>query len=211
MRHLKYFFVLLFVCSGFALNAQKEAHGYNISFGFQQPRSSFAKEAYGNNSWTAGCRTFFGADIINFQIGGGFEMYMLKPGARSTTPFMDSIILDNSGDPTTTTFLTCGLEVGTPISFPVRLSVLLEGDVGIYFGKSVYVMRQLRRDPMVHPIHWAAGYSVTSRVDFRILNNDDRSVCLFVQAGFRGHPGQVQKNRFLMGCAGVSVFLYDYN
>jgi hypothetical protein len=200
-------FLFILVCSS-QLSAQELAHGYNISFGLQQPRSAFAKEAY-TNSWAVRGTTFLGADIVNLQLGGGFEMYMPKSGAHSATPFMDSVITDNNGEPVSSPFLSLGLEVGTPIRFPVRLSVLLDGDAGIYFGRSAYVMRQLRRDPMVHPIHWAAGFSITSRLDFRVISNDERKVFLFAQAGFRGHPGQVQKNRFLVGAFGVSVWLSE--
>ena len=182
--------------------------GFTFSGGLSYPSSRYASEAF-KPGWALKGSGFAGADFINLQFTGGFEMWYLKQYASSTNPFMDSVIRDNNNDPCSHTFVGLGVEAGTPASFPVRLSAMAEGNVGFYFGQGAYVMRQLKRDPLNHVLHWAAGFALSAKLEFRLSKTDESSTFLFLKYEYRGLAARLENNRFNGLQVGVTLWNFD--
>ena len=188
--------------------AQHMGSGFTASVGLTYPTTRYASEAF-KPGWAVKGAGFAGADFINVQFTGGFEMWHLKEYAYSTDPFMDSIIRDGGGDPVSHTFVGLGIEAGTPANFPVRLSALMEGNVGLYFGRAAYVLRQLKRDPMNHVIHWAGGFGLSARLDFRLSQTEETATFFFVKYEYRGLAAQLENNRFNGIQIGLAMWTFD--
>lgn len=202
-------FALLLLAYG-KTNAQfvNRAYGYSISFGMMQPRSEFAKEAYGN-AWQFGIKPMFGTDVVNVQPGIGFESFRSKREAYSADPLMDSILQQNRGGRTSNLYLSGGIEVGTTINAPVRFSVKAEGDAGIYFGKSSFIMRQMLREQDDRSVQWSTGFTLTARLEGQLFSYMGVALSAFAEGGVRGHAGAIQPNRFLIANAGLSVWVFE--
>ena len=190
------------------LHAQHMGNGFTVSAGLAYPSSHYASEAF-KPGWAVKGAGFMGADFINLQFTGGFEMWHLKENAYSTNPFMDSVIQDNNNDPVSHTFVGLGIEGGTPANFPVRLSAMIEGNVGFYFGQGAYVLRQLKRDPLNHVLHWAGGFALSTRLDFRLSKSDETATFLFVKYEYRGLAARLENNRFNGIQIGVAMWTFD--
>jgi hypothetical protein len=199
------FFALLCVSTSYAQTTQN----FVVNFGVQHPTNQLATEIY-KPGFAAGLRMGYGGKYVGIFIPIGYEQWKMKPGARSSNPMMDSMISSRGDDPTVNVYTGFGIEATWPKDFFVSLTTAAEGNIGMYVGKSHFLMVQQRDAEGTMEAHLSLAYSLSGRLNFRLFydRENDAAMFLFLKYEYRVLPAAIQKNIFNSYHFGFAINIY---
>lgn len=202
-------FRILLLCIFVTTAAQAQTTTFLVHFSRQQPTNQLASEIY-KPGFAAGIHLCYG-DYVRLLLPIGYEQWKMKPDARSSNSMLDSMIPSRGDDPTINVFTGLGMEVGWPKNSFFRLSAATEGNLGLYVGKSHFLMVQQYDDEQTMEVHLSLAYSFSGRLDFRLFHDkeNDASMFLFLKYDYRALPAAIQKNTFNCYSLGVAVSAFS--
>lgn len=182
---------------------------YVINFGIQHPTNPIASEIY-KPGFCGGIRMGYGGKYVGIFIPIGYEQWKMKDGARSSVPMLDSMIGTRGDDPTINCYTGFGIEATWPRDYYVSLTTAIEGDIGLYVGKSHFLMVQQRDAEGVSEMHISLAYSASARLNIRLFHDEknDASFYLFGKYEYRVLPAAIQKNTFNSFHVGFATHIF---